>query len=323
MPLADRYRPVLIALPVVAAVVAAHVADTGVRSLVERDLLESLHAPGFAVISAAAFVYLRQSMPGLAAGCGTVVFAVLLALVSEALQLFVQRSPEWSDIAADMIGTAAGLTTAVAVTAARSARTGALTKAGLIAAGIALSVVALRPAVDKLRLLAARAAYFPVLADFDRDWQRAFVRAYNGSVLTITAPGAKSPHRRGMALLVQPSPERYSGVAIDPRPDWSGYDAISFVAATADGLRHEVVFRVHDTAHNQQYDDRYNRVIEFGPTPTLHRIGLADIRNTGSGRQLDMRRIEGIAFFVSRPAGTERLLLDEIRLEKSAAATTP
>jgi hypothetical protein len=313
--LSKRILPFLAAGAGTTLVVTLHLVDISVLSQVGKNLIEALHAPGFAAVSVVSYVALRRKLPVETAILGALMISVALAFTSEAAQLIGTRNAEWSDIVADVRGICAGMLLVAAASAHVRRRIGRLFTVLLSIAALMATFLAFAPSVRGARLLLARAQAFPVIADFDAAWQQEFYRATHGATLAAARSPIHSDTSQDNALQIALSAQRYSGLALEPYPDWSGYRELSFVAATLDGLEHEIVMRIHDAMHNQQVNDRFNRVLKVGPVPTRYRIAIDDVRVTPSGRSMNLREVAGLTIFKSTPNGTEVLLLDDFRLD--------
>ena len=78
----------------------------------------------------------------------------------------------------------------------------------------------------------------------------------------------------------------------------------------------ELLVRVDDALHDKRREDRFERIVPLAPQQRAEiRIALASIRQTPSGRQIDLTRISAIMLFNSNGRANERLYLGSIRLE--------
>ncbi len=76
-----------------------------------------------------------------------------------------------------------------------------------------------------------------------------------------------------------------------------------------------IAIRVHDAAHDQRYEDRFNRALTIAPGVNRITIALDDIRHAPDRREMDMRRIRGVLLFAYQRTQPTRLYLGPIRLE--------
>jgi len=60
-----------------------------------------------------------------------------------------------------------------------------------------------------------------------------------------------------------------------------------------------LVIRIHDSKHNQQYNDRFNRGIDIKQGENRVRIPLENIRTSPAFRDLNMKEIAGMILFAA------------------------
>jgi len=77
----------------------------------------------------------------------------------------------------------------------------------------------------------------------------------------------------------------------------------------------ELVLRIHDRRHNEDYADRFNRSLTFQPGINAFRIPLDEIRAAPAGREMDLSAIERLSVFAVAPEAQLSLYLLELRLE--------
>ena len=76
-----------------------------------------------------------------------------------------------------------------------------------------------------------------------------------------------------------------------------------------------VTIRVHDAAHDQRYEDRFNRTLTIAPGVNRFEIRLDDIRTAPDRREMDMSRIRGVVIFAYRLAASTHVFLGPLQLE--------
>lgn len=61
-------------------------------------------------------------------------------------------------------------------------------------------------------------------------------------------------------------PVQYPGMEIwEPSPDWTGYLQLRFSVLSVSETDMRLAFRIQDLAHNQLYEDRFNRAFDLHP----------------------------------------------------------
>jgi hypothetical protein len=236
-----------------------------------------------------------------------------LAIFSEAAQYFSPRDAEWQDLAYDLLGIAAGLVLAVVSLRSFRVRLGQAWLFSMTSVGIILAIVALSTAVMNLGWLVSRLMAFPVIADFEQAWQTEFILPIGKEQIDVVDSDPANPATRSIRVTLTDS--RYSGFAIQPHANWSGYYAISFIAWSNSLGDQQISIRIHDANHNQRHDDRFNKNLVLGAEPRRYVLQLSTVQLTASGRMLDLQRITGVAFYKTRPQTGEQLFFDDIRLE--------
>lgn len=291
-----------------AGILALHVVAADAAALRLREIFDAVHVAGFASIAAVTLIVAERLGARRAAALAVSAGAVAaLGLVSEAAQLLTLRDASLGDLGRDAAGIVAGL---AFVRAARSPER----RLGLMALALAALGAGLFAPVRILvaRGLAERA--MPVLAGFERDLEAPFVHGSAARVERVPAP--KGWPLEGRVARVTPVPgRRFPGIAFSDLPrDWSHYQALTFVVAAETAALHELTIRVHDSAHDDTFTDRFNRAFAVGTSPARVRIELADVRDAPHGRRLDLSRVEGIVIF-SADAAAGSFLIDDLRLE--------
>ncbi len=305
----------ILILPALAVLVIAHTISThGVSPLLDR-LLDDLHAPGFTLITLLIWAALPLSLnvaPRLAVSA---VLASILAVAAEGSQYFSARNADLGDLGSDFTGIGLGLAVAFTIGLFRQHRQqywAIVTTAAMLLA--ILSWFTLASPAQALWSLSRQRASLPVLAGFEHDWEPfLYARSPTNHVIRIPKPEQFAvPGRYAAAVNLGASGK--PGMELRTWADWLGYSSLSFLAASSGSESIRVALRIHDAQHNQQPGDRYQYNFEITAEPQRHTIPISEILKTPSGRKLDPHRIEAMIFFVSRPNGTERMIIDDIRL---------
>ena len=142
-----------------------------------------------------------------------------------------------------------------------------------------------------------RSKAFPLLTEFEKPWTKSFVR-FNKS--TFESGVVKKSPLEALRFKFRFEPGLYPGVSIiEPVENWSGYRILHFDVFSTNIDNVNMVLRVHDKQHNQDFRDRFNR--RFILQPGLNRIvvELAEIRDAPYSRKIDMANIAGVEMFLT------------------------
>lgn len=271
-------------------------------------LTDSLHAPGFAVLTAVLLGLLRSrtrwSLPVAALAVWT--FAVGFGATMEYLQGIVGRSPSVQDLVANTLGATAGVIWTIGRTAGRWRRV-----ASWCAAVALLVVAAWYPLLNLVDSFLQRRE-MPQIASFEHslemirwDWNDARVRRV----------ACRNWHGN-WALRVDLEPGKYPGVALlCPVPDWSHCDTLSFDVELDAGEPLDLTVKVQDRKHSGHPDDRFDRTFRLTPGRHHLRIPLADVAAAPQRRRMDLDRIDMLQFFTVDLDTPRTLHLDNIRLQ--------
>ena len=118
------------------------------------------------------------------------------------------------------------------------------------------------------------------------------------------------------SLLVElPAGQQYSGISlIEPVAEWSTWQELVMDIFLADDVPLKVTVKIQDAEHDNDYYDRFNRVIRLSPGPNEVRILLSDVATAPRTRSMDMRGISSLTLFAVSPEQTRTIFVDNIRL---------
>lgn len=236
---------------------------------------------------------------------------VLLALATEAFQLWTPRNASLSDVETNLLGAAAGLSWILASgrlagPGRRPGRRGAFW--GRLAA-LLLLTWSVAPALTALAAHAARAHQAPALFAPGRPFARYFLTAMGTDVEMLRANG-EEPRARVRFL-----DRNWPALAIDPVPDWRGYRNLVLEVSLSGEPPLDLHLRVHDVPHNQEYTDRFNTTLPLSPGHNRLVIPLAEIRQGPATRELDLARVQRIVIFARREDKGREIELGSVSLE--------
>jgi hypothetical protein len=223
--------------------------------------------------------------------------AVMLGAVVELLQVPIGRDADLADVGRDALGAWIGLALLAAFRESGAVRRRVALGASVV---VPLTILAV-PVVECIGAYWRRAAEFPVLVDFTSEPSQYFVQRTE-TVLEWTAlPAAWSRTPGEHALRVEFFSGPYAGVDfLEPAADWSGYRELVLDLTNPSQAALPLTLRVHDSAHDQSYDDRYNGTVVLPPAQrAVVAIPLADIERGPRDRQLDLSSIADLMLFLS------------------------
>jgi hypothetical protein len=299
-------------------------------SLLWRELQNTGHTVLFGALALAVLYILRERLPvARSRPLSAYLIAVMASLVTgigvEFAQLLTHRDPSFPDVLRDLAGILAALGFYAAIDPRlvpvwRRQRAGLRTGAVVITG--CLFLASLAPLGQLGIACLQRDAAFPVIIDFRAAWSGPFLQLTHATLTTVPAPQqwASASGQRVARLVLQPA--QYPGISvIEPSPDWSAFTYLDFTLYSDESRPFDLVLRIHDRLHNQDYSDRFNHALRIRPGKNVFRIPLATIREAPADRHLDLRQIAGIMLFAVDIDVPLAFYLDTLRLEDLPVAT--
>ena len=160
---------------------------------------------------------------------------------------------------------------------------------------------------------------FPVIADFEGRWEHTLWEATHGAEARIVRENADATAGRSVnhVLRLSTAPSSYWPGAAMRRfpPDWTDYTYLSLRVRQQPASLDTLVFnvRLEDFAGHRDSDWAIVRFRATSDWQTFD-LPLADLRMEYSHRRLDLRDMEQILIFLSRPERDTVLEIDDIRL---------
>lgn len=318
----NRYR---IAAIGICALVAAVVFAPGVpaHSRWIYILHDSAHGPIFGCVAVLCLLALRSNARTSSLALPrqysiAFVTAAFLGLGTEIAQFFSGRDASWGDFGRDMAGAAAFLMLFLAFDPVRAEqRSQRSVRASAAILAIALIGMLVAPLVNAAIQYERRAERFPVLADFTAGYDRFFLFRNSVEIGPIELPARWQNGRSQSALRVQFLAERYPGVVFaEPMPDWSSYSTLALDVTNPNDAPLELVVRVDDAHHNNEFTDRFNRAFVMAPTARqVFRIPLEDIAAGPASRRLDLQQVAQIILFRNLSSHAPEMYVSRIWLE--------
>ena len=151
---------------------------------------------------------------------------------------------------------------------------------------------------------------FPVLSDFS---SRLELQRWKGEAAIKRVES--SEHDQDYLLKVNLSTAQYSGKGMQYLVgDWSEYRFLNLHFKQPDAEILRLTVRIHDSRHNNAYNDRFNRSYELKQGRTTISIPLDEVRNAPFTREMDMTQIRDVSFFSVKLNRPRTVFLDSIYL---------
>ncbi len=247
------------------------------------------------------------------------IFAGLLGLVTEVIQYFTPRDADLWDIINDGIGAICFL--GLYFTFDRR-----LTGSGVFLsrklkyiirlAVVILGLVAMMPTINWIGAYLSRNIRFPVICNFESNWEQKFVFTNNASLSIVPSPEyfadsiGNNVGRIDFNKNGQPN-----FMIVEPYPDWTGYDNLSFSIFSENPETINIELQINDRQYNKNNENRFNKLLSINPGLNKITVPLKEITNAPKNRQLDMHKISLIALSLAQPDSNITIYLDNFRLK--------
>jgi hypothetical protein len=292
-----------------------------VGSLLWNSALDAGHLVLFAAFAIVVFMGIGSGASGgsLRRYGISMFVVVVVAGLTEFIQVFGERHAESSDFIRDLLGGGAALCVAASIDAGVGGRSTKMrwVRGVLILVAIALMAGGLETLFRVFQTYRQRDEAFPVVCDFDSAWTGTFLDSRNLEWELVSAPTEWSSAAPGLVARLSFAVAEYPGlIQREPFPDWTGYDRLEFELYSDAQTARRVAIRVNDLHHDNRYSDRFNRALTVSPGINRFSILLEEVRDAPQGRAMDMRAIHGIAVFASSPEEPFSIYLDGFRLTR-------
>lgn len=265
-----------------------------------RAMQNAAHVPVFTVISllliflwysAALFSHLPERWRLIL----LLLLLLSLALLTELLQGLGGRQLEAADLRRDAYGIAAGM---LLYAAWQCDSWRSVWRVAAVSLALVLLLGGMLPLLKAGWHSWQRNQAMPVVMDLSAPWSDSFVLWQHARWLRVDRRPVLAAAGRGDFSEVELQPAQYPGVEmIEPVADWSAYHRLTLVIHSSQQTPFELVLRIHDAAHNQQFSDRFNRRLQVLPGDNQFHIDLDAVRQAPAGREMDLTQIAGIALF--------------------------
>jgi VanZ family protein len=276
-----------------------------------REVFEWLHVPVFGLVSLAILSmtptsWRRSQRFGLA-----LLGSIILGVLTEVVQIPMQRDASWEDLISDTAGAAGFLLFAYAIDRKPIV--------GVVSAIFATAILlwSATPLITVTQALVHRNSQFPVIFNGDIDAEQAFVSGRNIQMKTQQPVTGDGPYTKIQVF-------RDTGMRIEIRdlvPDWSSYSNLNLRIEVLGDLDLNLTVRIHDTLHrrgDQPHNDRFNQKLTLSPGMNSLTIPLQDVRSAPHGRSMDMTKIEALILFSGKSDAARSFNLFEINLSYRA-----
>jgi len=264
------------------------------------------HAPVFGILAVICLLVLAALTRSRSTWLVPLAFLTTVGggIAVEWLQTFVGRDASWSDVVTDALGAACALAFVMWRQTVSAPPPGRLARRLAPVVMIACAAAILHPVAEAAAAYTRRASLFPVIAQFDSPLDLYFVSAIGAVATRGQMPDAWSAATDPESLRVLVASEPYPGVAFtEPVRDWSAWSKLKLDITNPDARPLDLNVRVHDIAHSQHYDDRFNQRFAIdGATRTTISIPLQDIQQGPKSRLLDLENVAGIIVFTDGPS---------------------
>ena len=291
-------------------VLPSHVSDLA------HQLVRSLHGPGFGLVALIIMVLIRDPERPLVAYFKAAAFSIILAGVAEASQVLGPREAQISDFLTDALGVLGFLAIVAFLDSGVRKSIGRPRTVLLALIGMPAFVLTLMPTLWLAYALVQRSQALPQLLSFDEAWEQTYRTGAGIPPEVIPAPVGWPPDSGNIARLH--SAGRW-GIFLHlfPHPDWSGYSAVSFLAATSgEESRYISVGLWGIDPEDGTPQGRYYTSITVRPDPARFCILFSDLNKPTSQRKFDLTQVYELLLGSGNRGTDEELLVDDFRLEK-------
>ncbi|MES0326844.1 MAG: VanZ family protein [Gammaproteobacteria bacterium] len=244
--------------------------------------------------------------------------SLLIGIAIELIQLLTHGDASTMDVVRDLAGIIVGLglyATTDPELQTHKLKPGKWIRAGIVMLSFCVLTASMSPLVFLSAAYVQRETAFPVVVDLTANWTRPFLQLKN-AVITFQEYEEVRADGEGQLTRVDLKPGIYPGVSIiEPSPDWSAYKALTIVIYSKLIQPFDLVLRIHDEHHNDDYSDRYNTKLTVNKGSNYFRIPLDDIKNSPSNREMNMMRIKELILVSAKPFEGLHFYVGKMRLE--------
>lgn len=231
--------------------------------------------------------------------------SLLIAILTELIQLFTARDSSLIDFARDLTGIVVGLGLyATLDSRLQTHRWMSIKKlkAGILLLTVFLFTASMWPLASLSAAYLQHDAKFPTVADLSAKWTQPFLRLHNAVISTDVNNDAQVETENRLTRVTFKRGSYPGFSIIETTSDWSAYSTFILTIYSKQNQPFELVLRVHDAQHNYSYTDRFNTALTVNKGINYFRIPLEAIKNAPAGRKMDMKKIQEFTLFSAQPA---------------------
>lgn len=278
-------------------------------SLLMREIYNFGHTPLFIIIAFStcyiASNYIRRKKLMLSS-----VFLACLVYggLVEILQQYVGREASWLDFIFDTIGTVIGILLYAAFYLYNKKRL------LLIALSVILLALALTKPLSFFYSINKTNKNFPLLFDGEHIFSKRSISAINATT-TIKKSAKEWKSNPSNILSIHFLRHQSSGVSlIQTQQDWSTYSYFMMDVYNPNHYAINIVLRIHDQQHNNQYHDRFNHTYTIHPGYSKIQLLVDYIEKQPAHRRINLHKVAGVILFIPASSNEHTLYIDNIYL---------
>lgn len=294
----------------------------GQNSELLRTLSDATHGPLFALTAVGWLWWFRQFRPTVDSKhqyASAFFVAVLLGALGEIAQLLftTTRHAQLKDILVDACGALAGLCLLARSDKQLQLRT--RHRRAMMPLALSASMIVVAPIAWSSAFYLNRWVQAPELITFDSKFGYHFLSAGNATTMLALVPPQFAAHPNEYALYVTPQlNNRWAGITLEePVPDWRAYANLEIEIINPNSAPLELLLRIDDRNHNQEFTDRFNRTLTVGAKQrSVQIIALSDIEQAPATRQMALDEMARLVLFQDTQRHPQSFYLRGLRLNK-------
>lgn len=304
---------------IILAVVIGHLLPGLDATEIDREIRNSLHVIGFAVIAAVIFEALpmRRTIAALM----TLLLITALGALAEFAQSFDGKGFDLADLLRDVVGATIYICARIAWLWSNADGRSSVVRVSARLASIVLISLLLVPFSYWLSVNARIAAKFPTIMDFEGPWDSYTYQPVNSNLQLVNTKSTAEKNA-GSSLEILLLHRGWSGVNVKPVvSDWSSYQFITMRAAIIGGEDSTITVDISDVDHPGFRVQHYVGERSVGPEPTVLRFPLHSVDEIPGRPHLDPANVSAVYIIAKTRrkgkgnGGEIRMIVDDIRLE--------
>lgn len=292
----------LVALPL--TILLLYPYDFGDYEYLSHILSDQVHLPLFFLVTWVLFSALQYTAGSslIKISCGVAIAAGAFELV----QPLFDRGSSYNDLFLGYLG----IFFAWAIWSATSRRLQILSGLSFITVGSC----ALVPAWQEWLILKDHLAAFPVLSDFTNSSEARLWKPEVGGELGVEGSTTALLNLNDNPALLLVLTKPWGGVRFRTwHRNWEGFGSLQFTVHNF-GAPITIYLRVDDDGDCTEYNSRFNKAISLQSGENQVSIPISEIRQTLSGRILNLRLIKRMLIFKGEEPGLVEVAIDDVRL---------